>query len=267
MPSDYAAQFGLDLNDPNVASEDPDGDGLSNLQESQLGTDPFSADTDHDDWNDGDDDNPLSRMYVPYGNPKFTADDGVVYPWPEWATAAYKIGGSFLTNDVQCWFVSSADTNPASLQIEVDRQTISDNAILQLTYFVTSNSSVHIDLYDADGQVVAPDIAGNLLVLAGGLLHGALSAGGLGMGVSNAGFRHVAVVEWNRDACATLRDNKRRGIAPVAEWPDIFDCEVVEESVGTRVDDQNLLAEWQRLELVLLQHFHQPRAAKALPVC
>ena len=51
-------------------------------------------------------------------------------------------------------------------------------------------------------------------------------AGGLGMGVSNAGFHHAAVVEWNADACATLRDNKQRGIKPVSDWPEIYEGDV-----------------------------------------
>ncbi|MGA7733563.1 MAG: DNA cytosine methyltransferase [Chloroflexia bacterium] len=44
-------------------------------------------------------------------------------------------------------------------------------------------------------------------------------AGGLAMGVSRAGFHHEAVVEWNPDACETIRGNKARGVAPVADWP------------------------------------------------
>jgi DNA (cytosine-5)-methyltransferase 1 len=47
-------------------------------------------------------------------------------------------------------------------------------------------------------------------------------AGGLGMGVSQAGFRHAGVIEWNRDACDTLRENQRRGTKPVAEWPEVY---------------------------------------------
>ncbi|HYW10065.1 MAG TPA: DNA cytosine methyltransferase [Longimicrobium sp.] len=35
-------------------------------------------------------------------------------------------------------------------------------------------------------------------------------AGGLAMGTARAGFEHAAVVEWNADACDTLRDNARR---------------------------------------------------------
>ena len=34
-------------------------------------------------------------------------------------------------------------------------------------------------------------------------------AGGLAIGMSNAGFEHAAVVEWNHDACETFRENQR----------------------------------------------------------
>ena len=42
---------------------DPDGDGLTNYQEAQLGTNPFLLDTDGDGIPDGDDNNPLSPDY------------------------------------------------------------------------------------------------------------------------------------------------------------------------------------------------------------
>lgn len=44
-------------------------------------------------------------------------------------------------------------------------------------------------------------------------------AGGLGMGLSLAGFKHLAVVEWDRWACDTIRENQRRGHPLVADWP------------------------------------------------
>ncbi len=44
-------------------------------------------------------------------------------------------------------------------------------------------------------------------------------AGGLGMGLDLAGFRSLASVEWNKDACDTIRENQRRGFPLVAEWP------------------------------------------------
>ena len=44
-------------------------------------------------------------------------------------------------------------------------------------------------------------------------------AGGLGIGVSNAGFAHAKVVEWDRWCCDTIRDNRGRGISALAHWP------------------------------------------------
>jgi DNA (cytosine-5)-methyltransferase 1 len=43
-------------------------------------------------------------------------------------------------------------------------------------------------------------------------------AGGLGMGVSLAGFKHLAVVEWDKWACDTLRENRQRGFSLVSDW-------------------------------------------------
>ncbi len=39
------------------------------------------------------------------------------------------------------------------------------------------------------------------------------------MGLSLAGFDHLAVVEWDRWACDTIRDNQRRGHPLVSDWP------------------------------------------------
>jgi DNA (cytosine-5)-methyltransferase 1 len=44
-------------------------------------------------------------------------------------------------------------------------------------------------------------------------------AGGLAMGVSLAGFESIAVVEWDRWACDTIRENQRRGYPLVKDWP------------------------------------------------
>lgn len=43
-------------------------------------------------------------------------------------------------------------------------------------------------------------------------------AGGLGMGIGLAGFEHLAVVEWDKWACDTLRENKQRGFPLVSNW-------------------------------------------------
>ncbi|WP_234190098.1 DNA cytosine methyltransferase [Shinella sp. NM-101] len=43
-------------------------------------------------------------------------------------------------------------------------------------------------------------------------------AGGLGIGLHDAGFRPVNVIEWNSYCCDTIRENKKRGIAAVDNW-------------------------------------------------
>lgn len=44
-------------------------------------------------------------------------------------------------------------------------------------------------------------------------------AGGLGIGVSRAGFTPMAVVEWDKWASDTIKENKNRGVSPVVHWP------------------------------------------------
>jgi len=44
-------------------------------------------------------------------------------------------------------------------------------------------------------------------------------AGGLGMGVSRAGFIPEAVIEWDRWCCDTIRENREAGVGPLADWP------------------------------------------------
>ncbi len=39
-------------------------------------------------------------------------------------------------------------------------------------------------------------------------------AGGLGLGLSLAGFEPEAVIEWNKWACDTIRENQSRGYSP-----------------------------------------------------
>ena len=51
-------------------------------------------------------------------------------------------------------------------------------------------------------------------------------AGGLGLGFSAQGVNHRAIVEWNHDACQTIRLNKQEGVEPVAHWPDVTEGDV-----------------------------------------
>ncbi len=66
-------------------------------------------------------------------------------------------------------------------------------------------------------------------------------AGGLAMGISDAGFIHEAVVEWDRWACDTIRENQRRGIEPVADWP-LFEADARTFDYSGIEEDLDLLA-------------------------
>ena len=44
-------------------------------------------------------------------------------------------------------------------------------------------------------------------------------AGGLAIGMANAGFKHAAVIEWNPEACETFRENQRHHTRHVEKWP------------------------------------------------
>ena len=50
-------------------------------------------------------------------------------------------------------------------------------------------------------------------------------AGGLAIGMSNAGFHHAAVIEWDHDACETFRENQRDDFRTVEKWP-LFERDV-----------------------------------------
>jgi DNA (cytosine-5)-methyltransferase 1 len=50
-------------------------------------------------------------------------------------------------------------------------------------------------------------------------------AGGLAIGMANAGFRHAAVLEWDHDACETFRENQRHHAHAVDGWP-LHECDV-----------------------------------------
>ena len=45
-------------------------------------------------------------------------------------------------------------------------------------------------------------------------------AGGLGMGISKAGFKPVEIVEWDRWCCDTINENRARRVMPVRHWPE-----------------------------------------------
>jgi DNA (cytosine-5)-methyltransferase 1 len=60
-------------------------------------------------------------------------------------------------------------------------------------------------------------------------------AGGLAIGMSNAGFHHAAVVEWDHDSCETFRENQRHRMRSVEEWP-LYEGDVKEFDYGKLSD-------------------------------
>ncbi len=70
IPDDWKVAHGLDPNDPYCALEDPDNDGLTNLEEYQNGTDPNNPDTDGDGLSDGD------EVHLYHTNPLLWDTDG-----------------------------------------------------------------------------------------------------------------------------------------------------------------------------------------------
>lgn len=66
-------------------------------------------------------------------------------------------------------------------------------------------------------------------------------AGGLAMGVSLAGFESLAVIEWDRWACDTIRENQKRGYPVVADWP-LWEGDVREFDWSSIPEDIDLLA-------------------------
>ena len=51
-------------------------------------------------------------------------------------------------------------------------------------------------------------------------------AGGLGLGVSRAGFKPRTIVEWDRWCCDTLRENRGDGFGLIGDWPEPIEGDV-----------------------------------------
>ena len=51
-------------------------------------------------------------------------------------------------------------------------------------------------------------------------------AGGLGMGITKAGFKPAQIVEWDHWCCDTIRENRRVAASPIAHWPEPIEGDV-----------------------------------------
>ena len=77
MSDGWEVANGLDPRDPSDAARDPDGDGLTNLEEFQNNTNPNNADTDGDGLSDSD------EIRVHGTNPINPDTDGDIAGWRE----------------------------------------------------------------------------------------------------------------------------------------------------------------------------------------
>lgn len=66
-------------------------------------------------------------------------------------------------------------------------------------------------------------------------------AGGLAIGASLAGFEPLAVVEWDKWACDTIRENQKRGYPVVKDWP-VWQSDVRAFDWSSIPEDIDLLA-------------------------
>jgi len=65
-------------------------------------------------------------------------------------------------------------------------------------------------------------------------------AGGLALGISKAGFQHEAVIEWDKDACETIRVNQTRGLEYLTNWP-LYQMDVRDFDYSSIPDGLDLL--------------------------
>jgi len=66
-------------------------------------------------------------------------------------------------------------------------------------------------------------------------------AGGLALGLDAAGVKHQAIVEWDHDACTTLRENRNNRVAPICHWPEVTQGDVRQFDFS-RVEGIDLIA-------------------------
>jgi len=164
IPDSWVIAHGLDPNDPAMPFEDPDHDGLTNLQEFQNGTDPNNPDTDGDGLTDG------QEVLIYHTNPVLFSTDGTgisdgieVQTGTLGGTLAAKLAAAVKSFEVKPpSFVLNVNTieGQASQQLQVLGHLIDGKTTLDLTSTLEgtnySSSDLTICNFGApDGNVFA----------------------------------------------------------------------------------------------------------------
>jgi DNA (cytosine-5)-methyltransferase 1 len=66
-------------------------------------------------------------------------------------------------------------------------------------------------------------------------------AGGLALGISRAGFNHLALVEQDADSCDTILENKKLRVEHIHKWP-VFNCDIRDFDLASIPEGIELLA-------------------------
>ena len=155
IPDAIETWLGLDAT-VNDAAEDPDYDGLTNLEEYLAGTDPLHPDTDRDGWDDASDDVPVSRAIFPWGEPRLTLDQELFYLWPTWVLGAFREGGAWSTNEPWGWI---AETSEDSLVIALDSAWLSNDLWMAVSASNAVLGDLTASIYGTNLIALTPPIA------------------------------------------------------------------------------------------------------------
>ena len=158
IPVSWLLDHKLNPNDPLVAQEDPDRDGLTNLDEFKAGTDPNNPDTDGDGLNDGDEVNKYKTSPLLADTDGDGIPDGVEVQNGTNPTdkSSYDLKKAVLTSTVTppSFTLQTSNANPVvSVQLSWKVTLIDNKTILDLTADPRTNySSSDLNICGFGGQ-------------------------------------------------------------------------------------------------------------------